>query len=93
MAFGALTALAEEGLSVPRDISVVGFDDIQLAAYFNPPLTTVAQPLREMGWRAVEILLERMRDRSLPPRRPVLMETLLRVRRSTGALAGGDPRP
>jgi LacI family transcriptional regulator len=93
MAFGAITALTEEGLSVPRDVSVVGFDDIQLASYFNPPLTTVAQPLRKMGWRAVEILLERMRDRALPPRRPVLMETLLRVRRSSGALAGGDPRP
>jgi LacI family transcriptional regulator len=92
MAFGALNALAEAGLSVPGDVSVVGFDDIQLASFFNPPLTTVAQPRQEMGRRAVEILLERMRDRSLPHRRPVLMETTLRVRRSTGPRSGGGLR-
>lgn len=94
MAFGAVTALAERGLSVPGDVSVVGFDDISLAAYFNPPLTTVAQPRREMGRRAARILLERMRDGTLPRRRPVLMNTTLKVRRSSGPPAGGDgPRP
>lgn len=89
MAFGAITALAESGLSVPGDVSVVGFDDIALAAYFNPPLTTVAQPRLEMGRAAARILLERMRDGTLPRRRPVLMNTTLVVRHSSGSPAGG----
>lgn len=91
MAFGAITALAEAGVSVPGDISVVGFDDIPLAAYFNPPLTTVAQPRVEMGRTAARLLLERMRDGTLPRRRPVLMNTTLVVRRSSGAPGGKGP--
>ena len=92
MAFGVVGAAAEAGLSVPGDLSVAGFDDIHLAAYFNPPLTTVAQPRAEMGTAAVRILLERMRDRSLPRRRPVLMNPTLVVRRSTGPRPGGGSR-
>ncbi len=88
MAFGAITALAESGLSVPDDVSVVGFDDIALAAYFNPSLTTVAQPRLEMGRAAAKILLERMRDGTLPRRRPVLMNTTLVVRRSSAPPGG-----
>lgn len=88
MAFGAITALAGSGLSVPGDVSVVGFDDIALAAYFNPPLTTVAQPRLEMGRAAARILSERMRDGTLPRRRPVLMNTTLVVRRSSGSPGG-----
>jgi DNA-binding LacI/PurR family transcriptional regulator len=48
-AMGAIRALRDSGLRVPDDVSVVGFDDIQNAAYQNPGLTTVRQPLREMG--------------------------------------------
>jgi len=59
-AMGAIRALRESGLHVPEDISVVGFDDIQSAAYQNPGLTTVRQPLREMGRTAAEILLKRI---------------------------------
>jgi DNA-binding LacI/PurR family transcriptional regulator len=59
-AMGAIRALRETGLQVPEDISVVGFDDIQSAAYQNPSLTTVRQPLREMGRAAAEILLKRI---------------------------------
>lgn len=57
MALGALAELREAGLSVPRDISVVGFDDISFAALSNPPLTTVSLPREELGRRAVEALL------------------------------------
>ena len=92
MAFGVIGAAQEAGLAVPRDLSVVGFDDIYLAAYYNPPLTSVAQPRGEMGATAVRLLLERMRDRSLPRRRPLLMNTTLVVRRSTGPRTGGDGR-
>jgi LacI family transcriptional regulator len=59
-AIGAIRAFAESGLRVPDDISVVGFDDIQSASYQNPGLTTVRQPLREMGRTAAEILLKRI---------------------------------
>ena len=55
-AVGALKEARERGLSVPRDISIVALHDIDLAAHLNPPLTTVAMPLYEMGRRAVEIL-------------------------------------
>jgi LacI family transcriptional regulator len=57
---GAIRALREANLSVPDDVSVIGFDDIQHAAYQNPGLTTVRQPLREMGRVAAEILLRRI---------------------------------
>jgi DNA-binding LacI/PurR family transcriptional regulator len=60
-AMGAIRALREAGLRVPHDVSVVGFDDIQSAAYQNPGLTTVRQPLKEMGRAAAETLLRRIR--------------------------------
>jgi LacI family transcriptional regulator len=59
-AIGAIRALRDANLRVPEDVSVVGFDDIQLAAYHNPRLTTVRQPLREMGATAARILLQRV---------------------------------
>jgi LacI family transcriptional regulator len=59
-AIGAIQALRESGKRVPEDVSVVGFDDIQSAAYQNPGLTTVRQPLREMGVIAAETLLSRI---------------------------------
>jgi DNA-binding LacI/PurR family transcriptional regulator len=59
-AMGAIRALRESGCQVPDDVSVVGFDDIQSAAFQNPALTTVRQPLREMGRAAAEILLKRI---------------------------------
>jgi DNA-binding LacI/PurR family transcriptional regulator len=57
-AIGAITALREAGLQVPRDISVVGFDDVLFAATSHPPLTTVRQPLRQMGQMAATALLD-----------------------------------
>lgn len=60
-AMGAIRALREAKLRVPQDVSVIGFDDIQSAAYQNPALTTVRQPLREMGRIAAETLLRRIR--------------------------------
>ena len=59
-AIGAIQALRESGKRVPEDVSVVGFDDIQSAAYQNPGLTTVRQPLRQMGVIAAETLLTRV---------------------------------
>lgn len=82
MAIGAISAAVEFGRQIPADLSVVGFDDVRLASLTNPPLTTVAQPKYEMGVAAVTMLLERMRDLDMPPRRRVL-DTSLLVRQST----------
>ncbi len=59
-AIGAIRALRDANLRVPEDVSVIGFDDIQVAAYHNPRLTTIRQPLHDMGETAARILLQRM---------------------------------
>jgi DNA-binding LacI/PurR family transcriptional regulator len=83
-AMGAIRALRHSGLRVPDDVSVVGFDDIQSAAYQNPGLTTVRQPLREMGRLAAEIVL-RCIKRPLPglDHRQTTVEPELIVRETT----------
>jgi DNA-binding LacI/PurR family transcriptional regulator len=65
-AIGAIQALRESGKRVPEDVSVVGFDDIQSAAFQNPSLTTVRQPLRQMGVIAAETLLQRITSSGKP---------------------------
>jgi LacI family transcriptional regulator len=65
--FGAVRAIIEAGLSVPDDISIVGFDNVDLAAVIHPPLTTVHQPKYEMGRAAVEILLAASAHQKRPP--------------------------
>ena len=62
-AIGAIRALKDAGPGVPEDVSVVGFDDILSAAYSTPSLTTVRQPLMEMGKRGAQVLLERIANR------------------------------
>src|SRR6202012_4943178 len=57
---GAMSALREAGLRVPEDVSVVGFDDIEFASIAYPPLTTIRQPLHEMGATAAELLLRKL---------------------------------
>jgi DNA-binding LacI/PurR family transcriptional regulator len=83
-AMGAIRAIKDVGLNVPGDISVVGFDDTTSAAFSIPSLTTVHQPLFEMGKRAAEILLERIAsdDKEFP--KEVMMAPELVVRESTG---------
>jgi DNA-binding LacI/PurR family transcriptional regulator len=67
MAIGATRALREAGQRLPDDISIIGFDDIPLASYFDPPLTTLRQPMRETGERAVQLLVETIQN---PDRTP-----------------------
>ncbi|WP_374576603.1 LacI family DNA-binding transcriptional regulator [Phenylobacterium sp. J367] len=57
MALGVVIAAREQGISVPQDLSLAGFDDIPLSRQIWPALTTIRQPLEEMGWSAVEALL------------------------------------
>jgi len=84
-AIGAIRALSEAGLRVPEDVSVVGFDDIQSAAFCTPSLTTVRQPLNEMGKRGARILLERIANPDKTElANEVVMEPELVVRESTG---------
>ena len=84
-AIGAIRAFQEEGLRVPQDVSVVGFDDIQGAAYNTPSLTTVRQPLVRMGSIAAQTLLERIEGRADYPSE-IAIEPELVVRESTAEL-------
>jgi LacI family transcriptional regulator len=81
VALGAIGALRDAGMSVPRDVSVVGFDDIPLAGYFDPPLTTVRLPAFELGQAAGRALLDRIAKRPMLER--ILLPTELIVRGST----------
>ena len=76
-AIGAIRALMNRGLRVPDDVSVVGFDDIENAAFHNPSLTTIRQPLAQMGAAAARILLQRIRGqatfRGVVPIHPALV--------------------
>ncbi|MEK8052765.1 LacI family DNA-binding transcriptional regulator [Ideonella sp. DXS22W] len=68
LAIGAIKALRRAGRRVPDDVAVMGFDDLPLSAVFEPGLTTIGQPMRELGATAAEILLARLRDERLPSR-------------------------
>ncbi len=83
MAIGVLRAAREMGLRVPEDLSVVGFDDIDLSQHTNPPLTTVHQPIRQKGESAVRLLLSVVERRDQRPEQ-IRLETRLIVRGSTG---------
>ncbi|MBS0447928.1 MAG: LacI family DNA-binding transcriptional regulator [Proteobacteria bacterium] len=87
MAIGALHAAHEAGIAVPRQLSVVGFDDIDLAAYTMPPLTTVAQPKDAIGTGTTKLLLERIRGTRSKARR-LILQPELRVRSSSAPPAG-----
>jgi LacI family transcriptional regulator len=85
MAFGVLHYAAEHGLRVPTDLSLIGFDDISMAAYMNPPLTTIRQPLEEMG-----ALLGRVVRKLLEGRTPELPSLELRlIERASVCMRGG----
>lgn len=82
MAIGALCAIREAGLRVPDDVALVGFDDIALASFTTPRLTTIAQPKQEMGRLAAELLVDRIQNKERPPERR-LLSTRLVIREST----------
>ncbi|MCL4425620.1 MAG: LacI family transcriptional regulator [Firmicutes bacterium] len=82
MALGAIRAIREAGLQVPGDISVAGFDDVCVASYFDPPLTTVSVPMYSMGVRSMEMLARLIANEK--EKRRVVLETKLVIRQSTG---------
>lgn len=89
MALGAIRALRERGLSVPDDISIVGFDNLPESAYFEPPLTTVRQDFVSLGRESAEYLSDLIEERDTPRRQRVIEPELV-IRLSTKALVGGD---
>jgi len=84
IALGAMRAATELGLRLPDDLSVVGFDDIDLAAHVDPPLTTVHQPIRQKGADAVRLLLAEVEQREANRPEHLRLQTRLVVRASTG---------
>jgi LacI family transcriptional regulator len=83
LAIGAMGAVRKKGLSIPEDISVIGFDDTILARHCYPPLTTMAQPLEEIGDQAVELLVAEIEGKATKKQR-ILLQAELVVRQSTG---------
>lgn len=84
-ALGCLSTLKEHGFNLPDDMSVVGFDDIRFAKYFSPPLTTIAQPVEEIGRRCVEVLLDIIDGKEVGTPNVILPHELV-VRESSKAL-------
>lgn len=82
MAIGAMKAIREKGLKIPNDISVVGFDDIEMASYLNPPLTTVRQEQYETGIQGAQMLIEAINSKKLKIKKVIMGQELI-IRNST----------
>jgi LacI family transcriptional regulator len=93
MAIGALSALRESGVQVPEEMAVAGFDDIPLARFMDPPLSSVHVPICELGARAVELLLHGVTNKNDHRRRRERVSTHLVVRESCGAQPAERPPP
>jgi DNA-binding LacI/PurR family transcriptional regulator len=91
LAIGAMAAARDLGLRIPEDVSVAGFDDIDIAAYCNPPLTTVRVPAYEIGRLAVKVVLDMARTGNLEPQRYCL-DTSLIIRQSCRRLNRNETR-
>ena len=92
-AIGAISALREAGLQIPRDVSIVGFDDVLFAATSHPPLTTVRQPLRQMGQMAAATLLGMIQQNSEhKPGAVLTVNPEFVIRRSTTRFAAHPPQ-
>ena len=93
MAIGAMSALREAGLRVPEDMAVAGFDDIPMARYMSPPLTSVHVAIAELGERAVQTLLQAVHDKNEHARRHQRLATTLVIRESCGVNLHSERAP
>jgi LacI family transcriptional regulator len=84
MALGAISAARKRGLVVGRDVAITGFDDIPLAEHAHPPLTTVRQPIYDIGCQICDMLIRLIQGEELAQRH-VLLQPELMVRESSGA--------
>ncbi len=83
MAFGFMRALLEQGRRVPQDVSVAGFDDIDLSEFASPPLTTIRSDFRRIGYELVRLVLAQLRNEDVVPRDRVVVPTELVIRGTT----------
>jgi len=90
MAMGVLQAARRHAVRVPQDLSIVGFDDIRFARHMDPPLTTIAQPMREIGEGTVRLLLDILSGKTATPASVTLPHALV-VRGSTGGVPIRNP--
>ena len=86
--FGALRAIVEKNLKIPDDISIIGFTDSIVTPYLISPLTTVTHPLRDMGVRAFQLLLQHMDSRETLPFSRIVVQTKMRLGSSTASVNG-----
>jgi DNA-binding LacI/PurR family transcriptional regulator len=84
VALGAMAAVRERGMRIPQDVALVGFDDIFLAAYVSPPLTTVRLPAYGLGWAAGDMLIRFINEDQPPVERQMLLGSELVIRQSCG---------
>jgi len=91
MAIGAMWAAGEVGLRVPEDLSIIGFDDLNVSRHSNPPLTTVHQPIRQKGEEAARLLLRMIANPDMERPEHKTLETRLMIRGSTAAVPGHAP--
>lgn len=82
MAIGTIKCLNDHGLKVPEDVEVAGFDDIPMASYYSPSITTIRQPIREMGMKATDFLIKEVNGRAIKKRNMILPHKLI-IREST----------
>jgi LacI family transcriptional regulator len=92
MAFGAMSAAQELGLTVGRDVAITGFDDVPMAAYSHPPLTTIHQPIYKIGGMVCEMLINIIEGDRLEEEQIILSPTLV-VRQSCGETVNLEPEP
>jgi LacI family transcriptional regulator len=85
MAIGVLDELQRANIRIPQDVALTGFDDVYPSRLVDPPLTTVSQPVRELGIRAAQRLLARISEPGLPPRAETLATSAV-IRVSCGCL-------
>jgi LacI family transcriptional regulator len=90
-ALGAMHALSQRGIHVPGDVAVTGFDDVPVARHLHPPLTTVRQPIQQLGATAFDVLYSRISDAGGAPY--IVLPVQLVVRESCGCAPEARPRP
>lgn len=92
MALGAMRALRDKGLRIPEDVSVIGYDDLPLTAYFDPPLTTIRQPIEKFGQIGAQLLIETINKPGIEPK-VVRLDPQLVVRETCAPLKSKSDQP
>jgi LacI family transcriptional regulator len=83
LALGFMRGLAKQGIRVPQDMAIVGYDDVDFANVLSPPLTTIRQPKYELGYKAAQLLLEETQDSDHHTHQQIMFQPELLVRESS----------